>query len=296
MNPEDLRFLLELGRSGRLGEAARTLGVDETTVSRRISRLEAQLGVRLFDRGRSGWRLSEAGRQLQPFAESIEATVAAAVDRVASEPGTLTGRVRLMTTDGFGAYLLIPGLGELRRRHPGLELEIYTATSRGSLTERDFDVAVTLERPSSRGAFVRRLCDYELRLYASADYLREHGTPASLDEVRTDHTLIWYLDAVLDVEPLRLLDEVLPRARAQIQTNNITGHVEAARAGVGIAPLPSYIGQRDPSLRPVLPERFRVERSYWLVVPKDLAALARVRATAQAVTDIVRADPHLRPA
>lgn len=296
MNSEDLRYLLEVARFGRLGEAARTLGVDETTVSRRISRLEAQLGVRLFNRGRSGWRLSEAGWQLQPFAESIEATVAAAVDRVASEPGTLTGRVRIATTDGFGAYLLVPGLGRIRESHPALELEIYTATSRGSLTERDFDLAVTLERPAPRGAIVRHLCDYDLRLYASAEYLRAHGTPTSLDELRNDHTLIWYLDAVLDVEPLRLLDQVLPRARAQIQTNNITGHVEAARAGVGIAPLPSYIGARDPALRPVLPEQFHAERRYWLAVPKDLAPLARVRAAAQAVTDIVRADPHLRVA
>ena len=107
---DDMRILLELGRTGRVAEAAKRLGINHTTVSRKITRLEKHTGTRLFNRGQAGWQLTEAGRRLLPFAETIETAIhAATLDEAAPRAG-LTGTVRVLAPDGFGSFLLVPGL------------------------------------------------------------------------------------------------------------------------------------------------------------------------------------------
>ncbi|QSE72324.1 LysR family transcriptional regulator [Rhodococcus sp. PSBB049] len=291
---DNMRFLLELSRTGRIAEAAKRLDVDQTTVSRRITRLEKDMGARLFDRSSTGWQLTEAGRRLLPYAESVESTLLAALDAASSAgSGSLHGTVRILTPDGFGAYVLVPGLGMVRDRHPHLFTELRTSTTHDLVTGRDFDLAVTLERPSPRSVSVSKLANYDLRLYASRRYLDSHSTIESIDDLE-DHTLVWYVNAILDVEPLRRLERLLPENRAHVQTNNITGHYQAVRHGVGIAPLPTYIGNADPDLVAVLPDKFVAERTYWLVVPRELARLARVRAIIDVLLDIVAENPELR--
>ena len=290
---EHIGVFLELARSGTLRGAAARLGFDETTVSRRLGRLEESLGVRLMDRGREGWRLTEAGRRLVPHAETIDSQMMAATEDLAIGAGELSGSLRVVASDGFGAYVLLPHLTEFHERHPDLRIEVSTSTSHAAATERDFDVAITLERPPSRSAEVRALTDYELRLYASEQYLRTHRTPRDASDLRNDHTLIWYVDALLDVEPLRLLGTVVPHATAMVQTNNISGHLTAARAGLGIALLPTYIGEAEPGLRPVLHDQISARRRYWLTVPRSTLLLARVTAFCGALERIVAKHPQL---
>lgn len=292
-NVDNLRVFLHVARNGRLGDAALRLGVDETTVSRRITRLETELGCRLFDRTPQGWRLTEPGRGVLPHAEAIEASATRALEAVSSPHGTISGIARILAPDGFGAYILLPGLKPLRDAHPNLDIELLTATTHDHLTTRDFDIAITLERPSARYARVHHLADYELRFYASAGYLEANGAPSSVEDLRAHHPLIWYVDALLDVQPLRFLGDLVPRARARVQTNNITGHYAAARAGLGIVPLPTYIGAADPTLNEVLPEVLRARRAYWLVIPRDLTPMLRVQELARTIRRIVADHPHL---
>jgi len=292
---DDMRILLELGRTGRVAEAAKRLGINHTTVSRKITRLEKHTGTRLFNRGQAGWQLTEAGRRLLPFAETIETAIhAATLDEAAPRAG-LTGTVRVLAPDGFGSFLLVPGLVPVRAEHPNLVIEVMTATTHNLLTERDFDIAVTLERPAPRSVIVRKLAEYDLRLYASRRYVREHGQPTTLDDLG-NRTLIWYIDALLDVEPLRVLESLAPQCRAQVQTNNIAGHYWAVKNGLGIAPLPTYIAAMDADLTEVLPARLVAPRTYWLVVPRELAKLARVRAISEALNQMITQTPGMRPA
>jgi DNA-binding transcriptional LysR family regulator len=293
MDVENLRYLLEVARASRLRDAAARLKVDETTVSRRISRLENELGTRLFDRLPQGWRLTEPGRLLLPHAEAIELSASRALEAVTSRSGELTGTARVLAPDGFGAHVLVPGLRSLLDAHAGLDLELLTATTHDLVTARDFDLAITLEPPAPRAASVRRLTDYELRFYASHDYVSRRGRPETVSRLRDDHELVWYIDAVLDVQPLRILEDLVPRAHARVQTNNISGHHNAARAGLGIVPLPTYIGADDPQLTEILPDELRARRSYWITTPRDLSSVARVREVARAVDDIVRSHPRL---
>jgi DNA-binding transcriptional LysR family regulator len=293
-NADHLRYFLEVSRTGRLTDAAHTLGVDHTTVGRRITALEKSAGQRLFDRTPTGWRLTEAGRRLVGYAETVESTLIAAFEDQTSDTGTLRGTVRIAAPDGFGAFVLTPKLGLLRDKHPDLDIELVTATEHNSLATREFDIAITLERPSPRLVVTRRLATYSLGLYASAEYLAATSPIDTVDDLR-EHTLISYVDALLDVAPLRILDAILPEGRAQIQTNNITGQWIAARSGVGIAPLPSYIGEPDEVLTSVLDGVVSVERTYWTVVPRELTGLARVKVVDEFLRSVVTDEEHLVP-
>ncbi|MBY6540651.1 LysR family transcriptional regulator [Rhodococcus sp. BP-349] len=289
---DHLRFFLEVSRHGRLNDASRVLGVDHTTVGRRITSLEKAAGHRLFDRTPAGWQLTEAGRRLVGYAETVESTLIAAFEDQTTSVGSLTGSVRIAAPDGFGAFVLTPQLTRLRRDHPRLDVELVTATEHDALSTRGFDVAVSLERPSPRFMSSRKLASYELRLYASPSYLRAAPALESLDDLRR-HVLIWYVDALLDVVPLRILDAMHLDGRPQFQTNNITGHWLAARHGLGIAPLPNYIGEPDDQLVCVLPDEFAVRRDYWTAMPRDLTRLARVKAVDELLRSIVADDVHL---
>lgn len=289
---DNLRYFLEVARTGRLNDAARNLGVDHTTVGRRITALEKSIGQRLFDRSPGGWQLTEAGADLFPRAETVESAVIAAYETRRSSAGPLTGTVSVATTDGFGAFVLAPRLADLRRRHPHLDIEMATATEHRSLSARHFDIAVTLEEPPSRGVVVQALAGYDLRLYATPEYLDAAPPIGELADLAR-HTLIWYIDALLDVAPLRILESLPHKQRVAIQTNNITGHWLAARGGLGIAPLPQYIAESDPALTCVLPQEFSVRRRYWMVIPRELRQVGRVRAVAQFLSEIVDGNPYL---
>lgn len=276
ISPDDLSYFLQVARSQRLTAAGQVLGVNHTTVGRRIARLEGQLGRRLFDRRSTGWTLTAVGEKLMFHAETIEDALAAASTVVENSGSSLSGSVRIVAPDGFGAYLLTPALGPMRQRHPELTIEIMTASQKSSFTEREFDVAVVLVEPSRNAVWAEPLLDYTLRLYASRDYVAENPPINAVEDLRK-HPLIFYVDEVLDIDPLRIMKEILPGYTAKIQTNNITGHLRATVAGLGIAPLPSYIGDQSDELVRVLPDLVGVERRYWIVVPRGLERLQRVR-------------------
>lgn len=290
---DDLRIVLEFSRSGHLRDVARNLQLDETTVSRRLTRLEQDLGVRLLDRERQGWRLTDAGERVLRHAEAVESTRIAAMNEFVLPGAALSGTVRILAPDGFGAYVLIPGLRGLREQHPELSLEVSTSTTHDAPGARDFDLAISLEEISHPSLTVEPLADYHLRLYASHEYLVREGTPESIPALSSGHSLIWYIDSMLDVEPLRLVDTLLPGARAMVQCNNITGQLLAAKSGLGIAPLPTYIGDQDPELVCVLPSEFSARRRYWLVVPENGVRLHRVQAAVASIRGIVAGHPEL---
>ncbi|MGN7782747.1 LysR family transcriptional regulator [Mycolicibacterium sp. 22603] len=292
LSADNLRYFLEVARAGRLSDASRVLEVDHTTVGRRITALERSVGERLFDRAPSGWRLTEAGKRMMPRAEAVESAVMAAYDVQGATPDVLTGSIRITATDGFGAFIIAPHLVELKSAHPRLSVELVTATVHNAVSERHFDVAVTLERPTSRAVRSEVLCHYDLGLYATAEYLDAHPPIAKIADLRA-HTLIWYVNALMDVEPLRILDELPHVQNVDAQISNITGHWLAARSGLGVAPLPAYIANGDERLIRVLPDAFSVRRLYWLVVPRELERLERVRTVCAFLRDTVQAHPDL---
>lgn len=276
ISADDLRVLLEVTRRRRLTEAAKHLQISHTTVSRHITKLEQAVGTRLFDRHIDGWTLTEAGTHLVVHAEAIDAAVRSAQAEISPTGPVLAGRVRIIAPDGFGTYTLLPALGELQRQHTDLVVEVVTANRHASLTPREFDVAVTIERPQTRAVDVGKLTDFTLAFYGSPSYLDSHDRINAIEDLY-DHRLIWYVDDALEHSTFNLLYEALPNAQPQIQTNYIAGQIEAASAGLGIALLPTFIGNRRSTLRRLDHVDAKVQRSYWISVPRDLARLPRVR-------------------
>ncbi|MBT8163129.1 MULTISPECIES: LysR family transcriptional regulator [Arthrobacter] len=292
ISADDVRFFLEVARTGKLVAAARGLGVDHTTVGRRISHLERSTATRLFVRSPGGWQLTEAGERLAVHAEAVESSLRAAAEELGSEPGRLSGKVRIATPDGFGAFVLSPGLGTLRESHPGLAIEIVTATRLNLLATKEFDVGISLAKPTIRGVETTELASYPLGLYAAPRYLESSANITSIDDLQ-GHSVIGYVDSLLDIPALRFLDTSLPGFQPAIQTNNITGQWMATVAGLGVAVLPLFVGEADDRIVRILPDEVQIRRKYWLAVPRELQRLARTRAVQNALVELAASHPYL---
>jgi DNA-binding transcriptional LysR family regulator len=265
---DDLRYLLAVAHTGRLVAAAGALGVDHSTVSRRLRALEKAFGTRLLERGADGWELTELGRaiaeQARPIEHALERVVLAAQGR---QEDALVGTFRITAPDGFGALFVVPALARLRADHPGLDIELITATRQLTLHQSGFDLAVAVGAPVTRRLYAEPLTDYTLGLYASETYLAAHGTPATIDELQ-DHTVVFYVDSLLQVGDLDL-GHYLPGVTARFTSTNIFAQLEATTAGAGIGFLPRFLALRSPTLRELTHIGVRAQLSFTLAARRD---------------------------
>src|SRR3954469_5791803 len=260
---DDLLVLLAVGRSGRFNTAAEELGLNHTTISRRIAALEEAIGGRVLARVAGGWELTDLGREALSAAEAVES----AVRSLTVDPGgarTLEGLVRISATDGFSAYIAAPAAAHVQRRHPKVAVEIVTATRRATQQRSGLDIEVVVGEPQVHRAEAIRLGDYRLGLYGSADYLAEHGTPASRAEL-AGHPLVYFIDSMLQVDDLDLARSFAPTMRESVTSTNVFVHVEATRASAGLGLLPCFMADRHDDLVRVLPAEVGLLLTYWLV-------------------------------
>ncbi|MDU0338737.1 LysR family transcriptional regulator [Bosea rubneri] len=274
---DDLRFFLAVARSGRLTAAARRLGADHATVSRRITSLEESLKAKLFERRPQGYALTGHGEQLLAKAESMETEALAIQSEIGGADMALSGTVRIGAPDGFGASFLAPRLATLAKAYSGLELQLIAMPRLLSLSKREADVAITLAPPKEGKVVARKLCDYRLGLYASRDYL-DSMPPITAPEDLFAHRIVGYIDDLIFTPELDYLDEVAKGLRAQIQSSSVIAQMNAVAAGAGIGVIHHFMVPSEPRLVPVLPESVSITRSFWLLVHADLKEVARVRA------------------
>jgi DNA-binding transcriptional LysR family regulator len=287
LSADDLLVLLAVGRSGRYVAAAEQLGIDHTTVARRISALEQSIGGRVLARAAGGWELTDLGRDALAAAEAVESALRSLA---AAEPGgvrTLEGVVRISATDGFSAYIAAPAAAQVQRLHRGVAVELVAATRRATQQRSGLDIEVVVGEPQVHRAEAIRLGDYCLGLYGSVDYLAEHGTPARVDEL-AEHPLVYFIDSMLAVDDLDLARTVAPTMRESVTSTNVFVHVEATRAAAGLGLLPCFMADRHIDLVRVLPDVISVRLTYWLVARAE--TLRRPEVTA--VVDAIRVRMH----
>lgn len=277
MDWDNLRFFLELSRTGTLVGAARRLAVDHTTVARRIQALEKEIGTALFSRESDGHRLTEAGRRLQPQVEAMESAFRAVERTAPASNEGLSGLVRIGATEGFGTVVLAPQLALFAQQHPGLVIDLLAMPRLVHLSRREADIVISLERPARGAVVVTKLTDYVLRLYASKQYLAKHGEIRTRDDLR-GHTFISYVDDLLFSKELQYLDELYKPDSFALRSTSILAQHRATAAGAGIAVLPAFIAERDKSLRRVLPDEANFTRTFWMSVPAETRHLARMKA------------------
>lgn len=289
---DDLRFFLAVARSGRLTAAARRLGADHATVSRRITSLEESLKAKLFERRPQGYALTGHGEQLLAKAESMETEALAIQSEIGGADMALSGTVRIGAPDGFGSSFLAPRFAGFAKAFPGLELQLIAMPRLLSLSKREADVAITLAPPKEGKVVARKLCDYRLGLYASQDYL-DAMPPIAAAEDLFAHRIVGYIDDLIFTPELDYLDEVAKGLRAQIQSSSVLAQMNAVAAGAGIGVIHHFMAVDEPRLVPVLPESVSITRSFWLLVHADLKDVARVRAVVDFVVRESKANRAL---
>lgn len=284
-NPDDLLILLAVSRSGRFTTAAQSLGLNHTTVSRRITALEQVLGARVLSRTTGGWELTELGARAVRAAEQVESAVAVLGAEPDAAPA-LSGVVRMSATDGFSAYIAAPAVAALQRRHPLVRVEIVTVTRRALQHRSGLDIEVVVGEPQAHRAEAFRLGEYMLGMYASREYLAERGTPVNVAEL-VRHPLVYFVDSMLQVDDLDAPRRLVPSMLDSLSSTNVFVHVEATRAGAGIGFLPCFMADRHADLVRLLPENFQERLPYWMVLrPESLrqGAVAAVVAALRAQT------------
>jgi len=277
MNWDDMRVFLALARSGTLATAARLVGQDATTVARRLQRLERALGLTLFEHTPAGHALTEAGHRLLAHAEAMEGGARAVQQESEAEGGGLAGTLRVSVSEGFGTWIVASRLARFAAAHSGVAVELIASSGFLNPSRREADIAIMLARPKGGPLIAARLTAYRLGVYAARAYLEATGPIAGIDEL-TRRRLIGYVPDLIYAPELRYLAEVDERLEPSLRSSSINAQAELIASGAGCGILPCFIGNAMPELTRVLRHEVTIERSFWLVVHRDVRRLARVEA------------------
>ena len=276
LNWDDLKFFLEVARTRKASSAAKRLAVDYTTVSRRITSLENSLGTLLFEKSRNnGFVLTAEGQRLLGYAESIESTLHLACEQVSGSGVALSRHIRMGCTEGFGSFFITPQLSHFLDNYPDISVDILPLPHFISLSKREADIVIALERPEHGPYVCCKLCDYNLRLYATQAYLDSHA-PLNSSADLTDHTFISYVDDLAFSSELLYLSNLLPGAQAQLRSTSVIAQYLAALQGRALAILPCFLAAQDPRLIPVLADEVNITRHFWMYCREDLRKLKRI--------------------
>ena len=268
---DDLRFFLAVARKGSIRGAAALLGVNHSTVSRRIDSFEKKIGTRLFERLPSGYFITQAGEEMSHSAAKIEAEINTIGRQVTGRDARLDGVLRVTLHDSLAQKLLMPVFVEFGRSYPEIELDLAITHSMADLSKREADVAIRISNDPPDSLVGRRLVRYATSTYASLDYLAQHG------DLKDHKNLTWigWGDRVQDPQWVR--DSHYPDVPARNCICHPLAQLEAAKAGMGLAMLPCFMADTEPTLRRVPPATANPSRDIWILTHEDLRHTARVR-------------------
>ncbi|MGO7866890.1 LysR family transcriptional regulator [Rhizobium ruizarguesonis] len=291
MNWDDVRIFLAVARTGQILAASKRLGLNHATLSRRLTSLEEALKTRLFIRRTTGCELTAEGEVFLASAERMETEMLAAQASLGHTDTAIAGTVRVGAPDGFGVSFLAPRMGRLIERHPELKIQLVPVPRSFSLSLREADIAITLERPEQGRLVSSKLTDYTLGLYASRDYLASQGAPADVDALKA-HRRIGYVEDLIFTASLNFSGAVMRSWDAGFEISTAIGQTEAVRTGAGIGILHDYIARQYPELQRILPE-VSIRRAYWTTYHETARDLIRVRTVADFVQELVSAERHI---
>ena len=273
----DLRCFLAVARAGSTLAASRALRVNQTTVARRVEALELALGHKLFDRLQRGYRLTEAGGEILPYAEKVEAEAQALEQLVQQRSRRLAGVVRVTTNEAFANMVVTQCLAEFAELYPDIRVEVAVSDRRLDVARGEADVALRAGAPLEPGLVGRKLGDIRWSIYCSRDYAARRGVPATEAELK-DHVVIGAIDALADIPASKWLAARSAGAQMLSQSNSLTNLLAALKAGLGVAPLPCMMGDTDASLIRCLEPIDGLDSELWLLTREPLRTLPHVKA------------------
>lgn len=280
LESRDLQLVAALARGRSMRKAAEQLGVHQSTVFRRLEQLEGDLGVRLFERLRDGYLPTPAGDELFGLARRTEDELLQMESRLQGRDMRPSGLVRVTTTDTLLAAVLGPILAGFRAQHPEVELEIAVSNQPFDLMRRDADVAIRPTPTPPQNVVGRRLVPLGFGGYAAV------GT--TFDASRGS-AWIGFDASLAHIAPAQWLAR-LPDGPPAVRVNSLLGAYHLARAGLGCALIPNYLGDEDPGLFRVAGPFPEMASAIWLLTHPDLRRVARVKVFMDFVAAAVQSD------
>ncbi len=287
LNWDDVRTFLALARNSKLGSAAKLLGINATTLSRRIARLGQSSNATLFELHGGEWLLTEAGEKLLDLAERAEAAM---LDIEESEPDEdMSGFVRVAVSEAFGIWFLSERIKAFHDLYPNIVVEIISPSWYFSPLKREVDMAVLPKRPQRGPLTTRRLADTNLGLFASRAYLDEHPPIERIADLG-GHRLVGFARNTLSKVQLDYWKKVLPGAVIGIRMSGTAMQAHATATGAGIALLPCFVAEGDDRLVRVLKDDVAINQSFWLVVREDVRHNRRIEVFVKWLVNQVHED------
>ena len=281
-NPEmfdwnDLRYFLAVARHGSTIAAGKALGLSQSTVHRRLGELERRIGRQLVTRHASGYKLTEFGEALLPYADRVNAAIVDVERRVSDTTRDLTGVVRVTCPEPI-VYRMTQSklIDRFHARHPGLRVEFVTSDRYLDLSKGEVDVAFR-SGDTDDELVGRKIADSIWAVYASRDYVERHGKPERIEDLPR-HPLVGFDDTLAGHRAAKWMRDVAPGATVAARNNSVLGLVYAVKSGVGIGALPIALGDAEPDLVRVLGPIAELSRSWRLLAHPDVRRTPRVAA------------------
>lgn len=272
MDWDKLRIFYAVAEAGSFTHAGDSLNLSQSAVSRQISTLEESLGVSLFHRHARGLILTEEGELLHKTAGEIFGKLAMIEGQLADSKQLPEGPLRITIAEFIGSTWLAPKLAQLRADHPDIQVTMLLDDRIFNLGMREADAAIRLYKPEQQDLIQKHLTDIHFKICASKDYLKKHGTPKTVKDLKK-HILVGYPENVpapfADPNWLFRIAELEQGAGNTIMLNSIYGIFEAVKGGAGIAALPDYLIATDKDVTPILTDTVRPPVEMYFVYPEE---------------------------
>lgn len=293
LNWDDLKYFLEVSRKGRLLTASKSLGVNHTTVSRRISALEDALKIKLFEQDEHGFHLTALGENILPLAQQIEDITELTKERVELSGLTLSGNLRLGAPDGFGNSFLAERITDFINENPDMTIKLVPVPLTHNLIKREVDLAISLEASNKKDMLCKKITDYQLYLYTSKKYVRDNDIDlTNLNEIQ-NQPFTSYISDLLYTDQLDFNQYIGSHLNNCFQGSTVMSQFQFVAGGGGFGVLPYFMIKDDERFIKVMPNKFSFIRSYWLLIPIELNRLASVRGLEKAIHGLVKENQQL---
>lgn len=285
---DDLKILLELSRHATFQAASKKIGVDHTTVCRRVARIEASLGLKLVDRSKNGIVIRAEAAELLKHIENMEWQAQVLFQRAYTKD---EGKklVRVATMEGLASGYIAPRLALLHQSHPEIRVELVSTPLAVDIGKREADILISFFNPQPKRLRSKKLVECALHLYCSEAYSKRKGLPIVDDELR-DHDFIGYIDELLAIDAVRWLRDLVPSPRMTFCSNSVLAQRAAASSGMGIVMLPTFVSMDAKDLQAIQPDKFCVKRDIWISVAADPGYLSPIRTVTKFLTEAFESD------
>ena len=288
-NWNDLESFLILSRYKKLNKCSKVLKIESTTISRRITRLEQNFGVKLFFRSNNNYVLTDNGKRLFIHAEKIENETFLINDFFAKKNINLSGTVRIAVPEGFGVEIFSKHIENFHKNYPEIEIQLLADSRYRNLLNRETDISITFSRPQKGNLIAKKLGNYRLNLYATKKYLENNKEIKSLSDL-DGHKFISYVDDLIDFPELKYLDDLKRKINIVFRSNNLNAQINAVEQNIGLGLLHNFMIKDRKNLIKILPNEINIIREYWIVIHENLYQLQRIKVVSEFLDKIIKKE------